>query len=104
MATTLTPTEARALDQAERELDDRARQPALSRLADAELRDLIDALRNRRDRARDIGNRQRREARGKAAPQGSTPAARNDGTRGKEQILAAALRRAMAERSKRQSA
>jgi hypothetical protein len=73
-------------------------------LSDRDLSDLISRLREGRDRARDIGDRQRREARGKAEPAGIAPAGDNQGTRSKAEYLAAALDRAMAERDQRQSA
>lgn len=99
--TDLSAEEKRALSQDEQELSMTARQPGLGELSDSALSDLISRLRDRRDRARDIGNRQRREARGKAAPSGSTPARGNEGTKSKQDYLSAALRRAMAEHKKR---
>lgn len=100
----MTPEEKRALNQDEQELSDLARQPRLSLLSDGELSDLIRRLRDRRDRARDIGDRQGREARGKAAPAGTSAATSNAGTRSKHDYLNAALRRTAAERKKRQGA
>lgn len=97
----MTQDEKRALDRDEQELSQSARQPGLAALDDGALDDLIRRLRDRRDRARDVANRQRREARGKARPQGATPAGGNEGTKTKHAYLNAALRRAMAERSKR---
>ena len=99
--TEMTPEEKRALSRDEAELSQSARQPALGRLTDSELSDLITRLRDRRDRARDMGDRQGREARGKATPSGITPAGGNEGTRSKHDYLAAALRRATSERKKR---
>ncbi|MDO5705579.1 MAG: hypothetical protein Q4G49_10990 [Paracoccus sp. (in: a-proteobacteria)] len=97
----MTPEEKRALNQDEQDLSLTARQPRLAELSDNDLSDLIRRLRDRRDRARDIANRQRREARGKAAPRGDVPAQRNDGTKTKHDYLSAALRRATAESKKR---
>ncbi|MDO5633200.1 MAG: hypothetical protein Q4G22_15415 [Paracoccus sp. (in: a-proteobacteria)] len=99
--TRMMPEEKRALDQEEQELSQAARQPNLARLSDSDLNDLIRRLRDRRDRARDIASRQRREARGKAAPRGNSPARDNAGTKTKHDYLSAALRRAGAEQKKR---
>lgn len=96
--------EKRALNRDEQDLADRARQPALAELSDGDLSDLVSLLRERRNRARDIGDRQRREARGKADPSGATPAGGNEGTRSKADFLDAALNRAMAERDRRGAA
>jgi hypothetical protein len=93
--------ERRALDADELQLADRARNPALSQLSDRELSDLVSRLRARRNRARDIADRQGREARAKATPAGSTPASGNTGTLSKHEYLNLALDRALAERSSR---
>ncbi|MFI0394877.1 hypothetical protein [Paracoccus jiaweipingae] len=99
--TELTPTEKRALSQDEQELVLAARPEALKQAAPADLSDLIRRLRDRRDRARDIGDRQAREARGKADPSGIVPAGGNEGTQDKAALLAEALQRAVAERDAR---
>lgn len=96
-----TAEEQRALARDEQDLADRARQPALGALSDRELTDLVSRLRERRNRARDIGDRQGREARGKAGPAGATPATGNRGMRSKLDFLNEALDRAVAERDKR---
>lgn len=96
--------EKRALNKDEQALADQARQPGLGALSDNALSDLVTRLRERRNRARDIGDRQGREARGKAAPSGSTPAAGNIGMRTKLDFLNDALDRAVAERSGRGAA
>ena len=93
--------ERRALDAEELQLADMARHPALGRLSGRELSDLVNRLRARRNRARDIADRQGREARAKAAPAGSTPATGNAGTLSKHDYLNAALDRAMTERKAR---
>lgn len=95
------PAELRALSHEEQELADKARNPALTALSDRELSDLIALLRERRNRARDIGDRQGREARGKAAPAGATIASSNQGTISKHDFLSEALDRAMDERERR---
>ncbi|MDO5658558.1 MAG: hypothetical protein Q4G36_09585 [Paracoccus sp. (in: a-proteobacteria)] len=96
--------EQRALSADELELVTRARYPQLREHSGAELTQLIRLLRERRDRARAVGNRQRREARGKAAPSGVAAARGNEGTVEKEKYLTAALRRATMERKRRQGA
>ncbi|SCY73976.1 hypothetical protein [Paracoccus tibetensis] len=96
-----TPDEQRALSRDEQELADQARNPALQGLSDRELGDLVSLLRERRNRARDIADRQRREARGKAEPAGASAAGGNEGTMSKHDYLGEALDRAMAERDRR---
>jgi hypothetical protein len=93
--------EQRALSRDELELVSAARQPGLREMSDRDLADLVTRLRDRRDRARALADRQRREMRGKAAPAGVTAAADNAGTRSKEHFLGAALARAMEERDRR---
>jgi hypothetical protein len=93
--------EQRALSRDELELVSAARQPGLREMSDRDLADLVTRLRDRRDRARALADRQRREMRGKAAPAGATAAADNAGTRNKEHFLGAALARAMEERDRR---
>ena len=98
-----TPEEQRALTKEELAFADQARQPALGRLSDKALTDLIGLLRMRRNRARDIAARQGREVRGKTAPKGANPAGGNEGTRSKSAYLSAALDRAVAERERREA-
>lgn len=86
--------EKRALDGDELQLADMARNPALGQLSDRALSDLVSRLRSRRNRARDIADRQGREARAKVAPAGATPATGNAGTLTKLDYLNAALERA----------
>ncbi|NYS26014.1 hypothetical protein HUK65_13545 [Rhodobacteraceae bacterium 2376] len=93
--------ERRALDAEELQLADMARHPALGQLSDRALSDLVSRLRTRRNRARDIADRQGREARAKAAPAGATAASGNAGTLNKHDYLNAALDRALAERTAR---
>ncbi len=81
--------EKRALDADELQMADMARHPALGQLSDRELSDLISRLRSRRNRARDIADRQAREARAKSAPAGATPATGNAGTLSKHEYLSA---------------
>ena len=96
--------ERRALDAEELQMADQARQPQLGALSNRALSDLIARLRARRNRARDISDRQGREARSKAAPAGATPARGNVGTLSKHEYLNAALDRALEERTSRGNA
>ncbi|MFD1911548.1 hypothetical protein [Halodurantibacterium flavum] len=89
--------EARALSRDERDLALRARYPVLGRLGDGELNDLIGRLRDRRDRAKEIASRQRREIRGKGRPSSTVPAAADGGSQSKLHYLNCALRRAQEE-------
>ncbi|WP_119680711.1 hypothetical protein [Indioceanicola profundi] len=91
--------EARFLTREEQDIVARTHHPAIQGVAEGELADLIRLLRDRRDRARNIANRQRREMRGKA--EGT---ARDDaGTRAKRDVLAAALQRANKELDRRRT-
>lgn len=94
--------EARALDAGEQELVDKTHHPALQDLADGELSDLLKRVRERRDKAQDAANRQRREMRRKGDPKGARPAAGDTGTRRKVEVLAMAVRRLNSERNRRQ--
>jgi hypothetical protein len=96
-----TEQERRALDADELELADKARQPVLGKLSDRELSELVSRLRSRRNRARDIADRQGREARSKSDPSGATAASGNAGTLTKHDFLNAALARASDERATR---
>lgn len=93
--------ERRALDADELGLADMTRFPVLSALADAELASVIDRLRDRRNRARDLADRQAREARSKAAPKGAVAAGGDAGMRAKHDFLGQALDRALAEQQRR---
>ena len=65
--------ELRALTESERELVAMSGVRAARALTDTELNRLVKRLRTRRDRARTVADRQRREMRGKARPRGATP-------------------------------
>ena len=95
--------EARLLDSGETELVARSHRPGLDAEDDAGLGELIRLLRERRDRARDVARRQRREVRGKAAPSGARPATDNAGTREKAAVLAAAVKRVSRESERRRA-
>lgn len=96
--------EARLLSADEADLVARSHHPKLRDADDGGLADLIDRLRERRDRARDMSRRQRRELRGKAAPSGARPATDDTGTRQKAALLSAAVKRASKESERRRSA
>jgi hypothetical protein len=98
-----TRNERRYLSNEEWEFVARTHHPALHELGDEELAVLVPLLRERRDRAADIAQRQRREMRGKAPPSGTRPAADDTGTRRKRSILASALKRANKERQRRRA-
>lgn len=91
--------EARLLTADEAELVGRSHHPRIQDIADRDLDDLIHRLRERRDRARGIAHRQRREIRGRAAPSGARPASDDTGSRQKAGLLASAVKRANKERS-----
>lgn len=96
--------EARLLDAGESELVGRSHRPGLDAESDAGLSELVRLLRDRRDRARDVARRQRREFRGKAAPSGTRAATDNAGTREKAAVLAAAVKRVSKESERRRHA
>lgn len=96
--------EARLLDTNEAELVSRSHRPGLEAVDDDGLAELVRLLRERRDRARDISRRQRRELRRKASPSGARPASDNAGTREKAAVLAAAVKRVNKEGERRRSA
>ena len=93
--------EARFLDKDETALVEKSHHPDISSLDDKVLADTIKLIRERRDRAREIGQRQRREVRGKAKPQGAKAAVDNAGTKQKMTVLAHALKRLNAEQTRR---
>lgn len=94
--------ESRALDKAEQELVAKTRHPALQDLADRELTSLIRLVRERRDKASGEVQRRKREIRGKADPKGAEAATSVVGNKAKLEVLAAAMRRVNAERSRRE--
>lgn len=94
--------EVRALNDDELELVCKTHIPLVLDLSDGELRDLIKQVRERRKRARDISNRQRREMRGKAERPGAAPARENAGTKHKAAVLAGALKRLNNEKERRE--
>jgi hypothetical protein len=93
--------EARALSADEREIVGKTSAAALKSLADSELASLVKLTRARRDRARTVAERQRREIRGKAAPRGAARIKADEGSRLKHSVLSAALDRLSAEADRR---
>ena len=93
--------EERALSADEKELVGLSAVRASRSLTDAELTRLVKRLRTKRDRAKTVAERQRRELRGKARPRGAAPAKDDDGSQLKLTILAAALARLDAETGRR---
>jgi hypothetical protein len=93
--------EERALDKDEQALVDKSHHPQIRDLSDTDLRDLIRLVRERRDRARSLANQRRREMRGKSAPRGAEASRKDEGSHLKTEVLASALRRLNAERSRR---
>ena len=91
----------RRLDSSERDLVARSRHPDLRASDGPQLDELLRLLRERRDRARDVARRQRREMRGKAAPSGTSAARDDTGTREKAATLAAAVKRVSKEAERR---
>ncbi len=93
--------ERRVLNADEIALVEASHHPGLGALSDKDLAELRKHVRERRDRARDIAARQRREMRGKAAPHGVRPVAEDAGSREKRDVLAAAMQRLNAETTRR---
>lgn len=93
--------EERALSKDERQLVDKSHHPEVQELSDAELRDLVKLVRERRDKAQSDAHRLRREIRGKAAAKGAQPATRDQGTKIKLGVLAMAMRRLNGEQERR---
>ncbi|TKT77380.1 hypothetical protein, partial [Aquamicrobium sp. LC103] len=92
--------ERRLLNDGEIELVAKSRQPELKQLSDKDISQLVKQLRERRDRARDIADKQRRAVRGKSRQQVQFDQA-DAGNRQKMGVLAEALARVNKERSRR---
>jgi len=93
--------ELRVLNADEMELVDASRHPHVMNLSDEDLRSLRGQLRTRRDRARDLANRRRREMRGKAVGSGNL-STQDSGIREKLAALSAAVQRTNQENSRRE--
>jgi hypothetical protein len=92
--------EERALSEDEWKLVQNSHHPVVQELSDVELRDLLKAVRERRDRAQGEANRKRREMRGKAA-KGAQAATKDHGTKAKLGVLAMSMRRLNGEHERR---
>lgn len=96
--------EARALSADERELVDKSRPPAVRSLTDTQLATLVKRMRGRRDKAKTVAERQRREMRGKTRARGAKPSRDDEGSQLKVTVLSTALRRLETETARRQRA
>jgi hypothetical protein len=94
-------SERRHLTAEEFALVEQSHFPALCEVPEEELRQLLLLLRERRDRARDIAARQRREMRGKTTPAGANRATDDRGSREKLSVLSSAVQRINKEASRR---
>ena len=103
-AAPFTADELRLLDQDELELVQMVQPDSLEKLSSSDLTAVLQRLRDRRDRARDLANRQQREARGKVDPSGIAPASQNMGTESKARVLGRALEAVTEERKQRAQA
>jgi len=95
--------EERSLSAEELELVAPSHQPEIAALSDEALSKLRKLVRERRDRAKDISKRQRREMRGKAAPKGAAPASADAGSKRKVAVLAQAMKRLNNEATRREN-
>lgn len=93
--------EERALSTDERELVEKSRPPAVRSPTDSQLATLVKRMRVRRDRARTVAERQRRELRGKATARGTQPVQADEGSRTKLSVLSTALLRLDTETARR---
>ncbi|WP_336742842.1 hypothetical protein [Aureimonas altamirensis] len=89
--------EERVLDNAERELVGETHHPHIRSIGDAELRDLLTRLRERRDRAQSLAAKARRDARRGGGGFDHS----NSGMRQKSGLLAEAVRRVNKEAARR---
>lgn len=97
-----TKSEARLLSAAELEAVNGTRPPAVQQASVEQLNALTQRLRRARDKARDIGARQKREMRGKADPRATKSSRDNTGTLAKAQLLAEAIARVEEELGRRE--
>ncbi|MFG1478370.1 hypothetical protein V5F53_06835 [Xanthobacter sp. V4C-4] len=96
-------TERQLLTDTELEFVDKARQPVLADLSDADLHALVGYLRERRERALTIANNQRRALRGKGGRGETTFEKADAGNRQKAAVLTDALTRARRELVRRKA-
>jgi len=99
----LTKLEARLLGAAELDLVNATRPPSLEHTSNEQLKILAQRLRRSRDKAKDIGARQKREMRGKADPREIKSARNNKGTLAKAQVLEEAIGRVEEELRRREN-
>ncbi|VTZ26991.1 conserved hypothetical protein [Methylocella tundrae] len=95
--------ERQVLNTDEISLVEASHHPGLAALSDKDLAELRKLVRDRRDRARDIAARQRREIRGKADPRGARAVTQDAGSRAKRDVLAGAMQRINKEAARRES-
>jgi hypothetical protein len=95
--------ERQLLNTEEVALVEKTHHPILGTLSDSDLAQLCKLVRDRRDRAQQIAERQRREMRGKSDPKGIRAATDNAGTRSKGAVLAAAVERLNQEVTRREA-
>jgi hypothetical protein len=95
--------EERLLDKDERDMVAQSHMPALAGLDDKDLAALLPRVRESRDKARAVAQRQRREMRGKAAARGAEPARDDAGSQGKRDVLGKAVRRVAKEIERRRA-
>lgn len=93
--------EERALNTGELELVEKSRARAVRALTDSQLAALVKRLRVRRDKAKTVAERQRREMRGKARPRGAAPTRDDEGSQLKLTVLSMALERLDTETTRR---
>lgn len=98
----------RLLSKEEQQLVAQSRHPIVQKLSGHDLLEIVKQLRERRDRAREIGRYKRHELRGQTASFGmirdSTAAAsESDGHRAKRTLLSGALKRANKEADRRRT-
>jgi hypothetical protein len=96
--------EERALSADERGIVAKSRPAVLYDLSDAELAKLVRLARERRDRARTMAQRKRREMRGKSRARGAAPARADGGSALKLTVLTRAVQRITAEADRRRRA
>lgn len=96
--------ERRQLNAEEFALVDQTRQPGVQALGEREVAQLLTRLRERRDRARDLANRQRRTVQRKQRDGVSTFEAKDLGNREKAGLLGEAIARLSKERERRRQA
>jgi hypothetical protein len=98
----------RLLSKDEQDLVAQTRHPIVRTIAEQELLEVVKRLRERRDRAREVGKYKRRELRGQTVSSGMTAASgaansESEGHRAKRTLLSGALKRATKETERRRA-